>query len=479
MKILFAASEVAPFSKTGGLGDVAAALPAALARRGHRLLVLTPLYGCVNRTLHGLRPLGIEVGGASLHEAPATDGVRRVFIENEALFGRAGVYGEGGGEYPDNAARFAFFSRLLLPAAEALSFSDVDLLHLNDWQTGLAALELARGRGRRAGLTRSVFTIHNLGYQGVFPKELVDELKLGWDAFTPDGLEFYDQVNFLKAGLVFSDLLTTVSPTYATEIQGVEQGFGLDGVLRSRSDRLVGILNGVDHQGWDPSSDPAIAAAYDADAWAGKARCRQALCRELRLEPPPGTMVMGIVSRFASQKGFDLILEALPELVRRGISLAILGNGEGHFEHAFAKAAARHPGRIGLRIGFDEGLAHRIYAGCDAFLMPSLYEPCGLSQLYALRYGSPPIVRRTGGLADTVEEAGEGVGTGFLFDRFDSEALIEAADRALDVFASPERWQALARRGMAEDFSWEVSARAYEAAYQRALGRRAAKVVRS
>lgn len=463
MRILFASAEVSPYSKTGGLGDVAGALPPALVARGHQVVVATPLYGSVERTAHGLRR---RDGGAM--EADL-GGARVIFVENDALYGRSGVYGEGGEEYPDNAERFAFLSRSLLPIAEACFGGAPDILHLNDWQTGLAALELARRKGAAAGVTRSVFTIHNLGYQGIFPKETVDELGIGWDAFTSDGLEFWDQVNFLKAGLAFSDLVTTVSPTYAQEIQGPEQGFGLDGMLRSRADRLMGILNGVDHGVWSPEIDPHLTSRYSREIPAGKRRCRDALAAELEIDAPPQVMVIGIVSRFAAQKGFDLLLEALPRLLEREVAFAILGSGEQRYERWLERAAAASDGRIGLRTGFDEGLAHRIYAGTDAFLMPSLYEPCGLSQLYALRYGSVPIVRRTGGLADTVAQATRDDGTGFLFDDFSADALLAAVDEARVWFADPGAWEGIRARGMAQDHSWDAAARSYEAAYRRAM----------
>lgn len=465
MKIVFASAEVAPFSKTGGLGDVAGALPHALARLGHEVLVVTPLYGSVDRRRHGLQKLGARALGRGLWEKGSEDGARVAFVEDEPLFGRAGVYGEGGGEYPDNAARFGFFSRAILPVAEAVGFGPVDVLHLNDWQTGLAALFLARERGIRPGLTRSVFTIHNLGYQGIFPKEAVDELELGWDAFTPEGLEFHDRLSFMKAGLVFSDRITTVSPTYAREIQQPDQGFGLDGVLRSRASSLVGILNGVDYEQWSPWRDRHIAAAYSSQDLDGKGVCREALCRELELAPERGEIVVGVVSRFAAQKGFDLIIEGLQRILDRGVCLAILGEGEVRFEEALRSAAERNRGRMALRIGFDEGLAHRIYAGSDAFLMPSRYEPCGLSQLYSLQYGAVPIVRETGGLADTVESADGSGGTGFLFGPFTADALVDAVGRAVDAFGDRLRWREIVRRGMEKDFSWDASARRYEEVY--------------
>jgi len=469
LRILFASAEVSPFSKTGGLGDVAAALPVALSRRGHEVTVVSPLYGSVDR--EGMRRLDREVLGRRIWEHGDhgdRSGERRarlLFVEDEALFGRQGIYGEKGEDYTDNARRFGLLSEILLPLADVHVDGPLDLLHLNDWQTGLAAFALARSRGLRPGLTRSVFTIHNLGYQGVFPKETVEALGLSWDAFTPEGFEFYDQLNCMKAGLAFADRITTVSPTYAREIQEPEQGFGLDGILRSRSDRLVGILNGVDYEIWSPEHNPRIAATYSALDLGGKALCREALCEELGVDAEGGLLI-GIVSRFAAQKGFDLLIEALPRLLEQGISFAILGSGEHRYEHAIERAAADYPGRIGLRLGFDEALAHRIYAGADAFLMASLYEPCGLGQLYALRFGAVPIVRATGGLIDTVEDASISEGTGFRFEGFSAAELIGAVLRAADVFADEEEWRALQRRGMSRDFSWGAAAKAYEEVYR-------------
>ena len=465
MNILFASSEVAPWSKTGGLGDVAAALPRALARLGHEVVVVTPLYGCVDRT--GLAATGEKALGVPILAARPADRLTVAFLDHPDFFAnRTSLYGEHGKDYPDNAARFHFLCRALPEAARALGQDRTDVVHLNDWQTGLAALELARTRGLRPGFTRCVMTIHNLGYQGLFDARVVEELGLGWDSFTPDGLEFWGRANFLKAGIAFADRITTVSPTYAREIQTYEQGFGLDGLLRARSDRLHGILNGVDTAEWNPAADPHLPARYTAEDLSGKAMCREKLCRELGVEAS-GRMLVGMVSRIAGQKGFDILLEAIDRLLARDVSLAILGSGEPALVEALQAARARWPGRIGLKVGFDEGFAHRIEAGADAFLMPSRYEPCGLNQMYSLRYGTVPIVRRTGGLADTVEESPHG--TGFLIPSHHAVELLAAVDRALEVFADPERWRALQRRGMAEDHSWDRAAAEYEAVYRQAL----------
>ncbi len=472
MKILFAASEVFPFSKTGGLGDVAAALPKALAARGHDVLVVSPLYGNVDTQKHQVWRTQRFIHRAHLWERRYSDRHSVVFLENVELFSRHGIYGDDRGEFGDNARRFAFLSRSLLETADAVGFGPVDVVHLNDWQTGPAALFLARQRGRRPGLLRTIFTIHNMGYQGRFPKRVVEEEGLGWDAFTPEGLEYHDGVNFLKAGLAFSDQLTTVSPTYAREIQTHEHGFGLDGFLRSRADRLTGILNGIDADEWDPRKDPFLAATYDSKDLSGKAACRKALCDELGIRPGERTLLLGVVSRFAQQKGLELLIAALEPLLHRDVALAVLGSGEKRFEHAFEHAARRWPGRVGVRIGYDNKLAHRVEAGADAFLMPSLYEPCGLNQLYSLRYGTVPIVRRTGGLADTVEDHGEpSGGTGFCMGESSVFSLVHAVDRALDAFHDRPRWAGLVQRGMAQDFSWDKSAAAYEDLYGRSRRR--------
>lgn len=456
MRILFASSEVAPFSKTGGLGDVAFALPAALAERGHEVLVLSPLYGCVERERHRLAPTEAEASGGRLWVAPR-EGPLFAFWESAPHFDRWGVYGEGG-DYPDNAARFAAFSRNLVAAARALGFYP-DVLHLNDWQTAPGTL-FAEG-------TPTVLTIHNLGYQGLFP--LAEARHLFDGAAPPASWTHHGQLAFLKGGIATADLVTTVSPSYAREIRETELGFGLGEVLRARGERLVGILNGIDTAAWDPATDPHLPAHFTRDDRRGKAACKRALQEELGLRVDEGTPLVGMVTRIAGQKGFDLLLPVLDAVLGRRVQLAILGNGDEAIEAALRGFAERHPGQLALRFEFDEPLAHRIYAGADAFLMPSAYEPCGLAQLYSLRYGTLPIVRATGGLRDTVRD-GE---TGFSFEAYRPEALLEALNRALAAHAAREAWEAMVERGMGEDNSWERSGAAYEQAYA-GLSRRSA-----
>lgn len=451
MRILYASAEVTPFSKTGGLGDVAGALPAALARRGNEVLVLSPLYGCVDRERHGLRP-SAEFSGGRLWEAPSQGRLRHAFVESAEHFDRPGIYGEKG-DYPDNAARFISFSRRLLPAARALDVSP-DVLHLNDWQTA-AATHFAR----RAGGPPSVLTIHNLGYQGLFPLAEAGHL---FDAeAVSDAWIHHGQLALLKGGIVTADLVTTVSPTYAREIRETELGFGLGDELRARGDRLVGILNGIDTDAWDPARDPHLPAPFHVGDRGGKRECKRALGRELGLEAEADVLLLGMVSRIVGQKGFDILVPALDQILEMPVELVILGDGDPAIEEALEAHARRHPGRLALRFAFDEGLARRIYAGADAFLMPSAYEPCGLSQLYALRYGALPVVRATGGLRDTVQD-GE---TGFVFEAYEAEAMVRAIARAVSAFGRSESWEAMVERGMREDHSWDRSAAETESVY--------------
>jgi len=451
MRVLFASSEVSPFSKTGGLGDVASSLPMALAERGHEVVVISPLYGSVERERHGLVPTPISSSGGRLWSAPGNGNIRFVFWESPH-FDRPGVYGENG-DYPDNAARFATFSRGLMPIARAMEFSP-DVLHLNDWPTAPATLFTKQGG------PPSVLTIHNLGYQGLFPLEEARHLFDGGSV--PGAWTHYGQLSLLKGGICTADLVTTVSPTYAREIRETELSFGLGEELRSLGDRLVGILNGIDVQEWNPETDPHLPANFGVEDRSGKTACRRALQEELGLERSDALLV-GMVTRIAEQKGFDLLIPALERILHEDLQLVILGNGNPAMEDALRDVAEILPGKFALRLGFDEALAHRIYAGCDAFLMPSAYEPCGLSQLYALRYGTLPVVRATGGLRDTVRD-GE---TGFTFEAYRSEAMMGAIRRALATRTNRARWEEMVEEAMRQDFSWDASARAYEAAYER------------
>ncbi len=471
MRILFLASEVVPFSKTGGLADVAGALPAALAKLGHEVVVVTPLYGSIRSDR--VQPLGKKLTlrfpfgdvVAELHEARISANHRVLFIANGPLFGRPGIYGDNGGEYPDNHRRFAFFSMAALSAAQLVGFAP-DVIQLNDWQTGLAALALRRGyQGTPLERARSVFTIHNLAYQGIFPKQAMRDLGLPWELFTVAGLEFYDQVNFLKAGLVYADALTTVSRRYAEEIQTPEAGWGLDGLLRARRNRLFGILNGVDTGEWNLRTDPLLPANE-------KPSCKRALLERFELASAterPGPPVFGIVSRLASQKGFDLVFPAMERLLREeDLRLVLLGAGDPKLEHAFRALAQRYPDKVGVRFGYDNALAHLIEAGSDFFLMPSLYEPCGLNQMYSLLYGAVPVVRAVGGLEDTVIDVSQPGGNGIKFGPYTVEALEQAIHRALALYREPQRLEDVRWQGMRSDFSWERSARRYLEVYEAA-----------
>jgi starch synthase len=475
MKILFISSEVAPFSKTGGLGDVAGALPAALASLGHDVKVVTPRYREL-RDAARLTPTGQslvlrfpfgELSGPIL-SARLSENLEVLFLENESLYGnRDGLYGDARGEFGDNARRFAYLSVGALQAAQRLRFVP-DIIHANDWQTGLVPVALQRGfRATPMAGARSVFTIHNLAYQGHFPKGVMDDLGLPWELFVAEGgLEFHDAVNFLKGGLVYSDALTTVSPTYAREIQTAEQGYGLEGLLRGRAHRLHGILNGIDAHEWDPQADPFLPACYGPRELAGKAECKRELLKRFGL-PDGDAPVFAIVSRLAWQKGMDLLLEVLPTALQADIRFVGVGSGEGALEDGLRALQARHPKQMSVHIGFDPALSHLVEAGADFFLMPSRYEPCGLNQMYSLRYGTVPIVRATGGLVDTVEGGLDG--NGILFESFHPAALLAAIRRALALYAEPPRLEQFRRRGMEKDFSWDASARKYEALYARLL----------
>ena len=464
MKVLYLASEVAPFSKTGGLADVAAALPAALARRGHEVVLVSPLYASIDRQRHGLTRLGesieVSMGGerlrGELHRAPGEHGLRHLFVANAALFDRPEIYGS----YADNWQRFAFLGRAANAAAEAIRFKP-QILHGNDWQCGAAIFE--------AGEMRTVFTLHNLAYQGNFPLEVAAELDWPPELLNPEALEFYGQLSFLKAGLVSADQLTTVSPTYAREITTPELGVGLEGVIAQRRATLTGILNGIDAHAWDPRRDVQLAVRYGPADLAGKARCKAELQRELGLPEEPDRPLLVMVSRLSEQKGFGLLLPLLEAPLLARAQVAILGSGDADIDGPLRAATARYPRELAVRSGFDEGLAHRLEAGGDFFLMPSRYEPCGLNQMYSMRYGTPPVVRATGGLADTVVDAARPDGTGFVFTDFTSAALRQTIDRALTAYRQPGEVARLQHNGMRLDFSWERSAAAYEHVYERAF----------
>ncbi|MCS7206739.1 MAG: glycogen synthase GlgA [Dehalococcoidia bacterium] len=481
LRVAMAAPEIAPFARTGGLGDVLGALPKALAALGVQVSLYMPAYRCV---LQGGFPwedtgvtLSVPLSGRreSAHVLRTRlDGTVPVYlVRADAYFDRDHLYGPPGQDYPDNAARFVVFSRAVL---EALRREPPHILHCHDWQTALAIAFLKAQPERYPELrgTKTVFTVHNLGYQGLFWGLDWHLLELPEGLFSPRYLEFYGKINFLKGGLVFADALTTVSPTYAQEVQTPEYGFGLEGVFRERAQDLVGILNGVDDTVWDPQRDPFIVRRYGRrDSASGKAACKAHLQSLLGLTADAHTPLLAMVSRLTEQKGIDLVMAGWDALMGMGVQFVLLGRGEERYEAFFQEAAARSPGRVAVRLAFEDALAHHILAGADMLLMPSRYEPSGLTQMYALRYGTVPIVRATGGLKDTVQEfdPATGQGTGFLFDAYNATAMLEAVGRALRVYGQPRLWRALVRNGMGMDFSWERSARAYLALYERLVGR--------
>ena len=478
MKILFAASEVAPFAKTGGLADVAGSLPQALAALGHDVRVVLPRYRQIDRERFGLRhaatlhvPLASWKERCDILEGRLGKDVTAYFINKDIYYDRPGLYGTPQGDYTDNAERFIFFSRALPELCRVLDFTP-DIIHCNDWQTGLVPLYVNRLAADVPQLSRArtVFTIHNLGYQGVFWHWDMGLTGLGWEVFTPQGIEFWGHMNLLKAGIVYGDIITTVSTTYAREIQTPEYGHGLDGVLRSRSDDLVGIVNGIDYAEWDPARDAAIPQTYSAARLGGKAVCKEALQTELGL-PQEAMPLLGLVTRLTDQKGLDILMDALPPLLARQVQLVILGNGDERYHRLLTEMAGRYPDRMRVLLRYDDVLARKIYAGSDLFLMPSRYEPCGLGQMHALRYGAVPVVRRTGGLADTVisYHPRTGQGTGFLFNAYTGVALAACVRRALTVYQDPKQWKLIVQAGMKVDFSWTHSAREYEKVYRKAL----------
>jgi starch synthase len=482
LNLMVAASEATPYAKTGGLADVAGALPRELAKLGHDVILVLPRYRDVDQsgrtfrsvvtlpipTPQGILPAVIEEDLVPVGDRP--DGLRVWAIGNDTYFDRPGLYQEAGVDYPDNLDRFVFFSRAIIETMAYLRRErgwQTDLLHLHDWQTALCAVYLKTTDAARAEINgaKTVLTIHNAGYQGMFPASQYPKVGLATSWFGVDGLEFYGSVNLLKGGMIFSDFLTTVSPTYAKEILTPEGGFGLDGVLRNRRTQFTGILNGIDVDVWNPATDPYLPARYTVRNLVNKAICKRALCRDFGL-PERDWPLIAVIGRMVPQKGFDLIEQAIPTLIKLDLQLVILGTGEPATEERFNALHERFPDKFGLRIGFDEGLAHRIEGGADMFLMPSQYEPCGLTQLYSLRYGTIPIVRNTGGLADTVvpyssRKSNPKKATGFHISQHTAESLIAAVEEALPVFQGVEMWNMLIQNGMNTDVSWGRSARAY------------------
>ena len=481
LKILFVASEATPFAKSGGLADVAGSLPQALRLLGHDVQVVLPAYPQVDKApvIPRKAPQSVEITmqgvarRASLKQA-VYDGVPYWFVDTPDLYQREGLYSGPYGDYPDNGMRFGFFCRALLELARTLDFPP-DLIHLHDWQTGLVPVLLNTSYSNDPffARTRTLLTIHNLGYHGTFPFSLLPQLELPGDLTSPAALEYYGNLSLLKGGIVFADMVNTVSPTYCREIQTPEQGYGLDGLLRERSAHLHGILNGLDEQGWNPVQDPALPHNYSAQQLKNKQKCKALLQQALGLEVRADVALVVVISRLDRQKGINLIETIWPQLLERPLQFALLGSGTPENMRFWQERQGANPGQVSINLTFNEGLSRRLYAAADLLLVPSLYEPCGLTQMIALKYGALPLVRRTGGLADTVVDVDEhpDKGNGFVFDHFDPWALLTTIDRALHHYSQAQIWTKWIKRGMQQDFSWAPSAREYLKLYRRMTGK--------
>ncbi len=477
LNLVMAASEAAPYAKTGGLADVVGALSKALVARGISVSVFLPLYAQIDQKRFPLKSTGktitvpisdrFETGEIFSHEIA---GVQYYFIKHDPYFSRPGLYGTNEGDYADNAARFVFFSRAVLESIKALDLRP-HILHSHDWHTGLIPVYLKTVYLNEPSFqeTATLFTIHNLGYQGIFWHYDWHLLELPWDYFNHEALEFYGKINFMKGGLVFADALSTVSPTYAKEIQTAEYGYRLEGVLRKRRKDLFGILNGIDTEEWDPSRDPEIASTYDAKALQGKEKCKAALQKEVGLPVEKEVPLLGMISRLSEQKGIDLIVSIFDKAMAAGAQMIILGNGDKGYEMRLEALAKGYPSQAVVKIAYDHVLAHRIEAGADIFLMPSKYEPCGLNQMMSLRYGTVPVVRATGGLDDTIIQFNPDTlkGNGFKFKAYTATAFFRQIQSALSLYREKKKWRALIRNGMEGNYSWDASAEKYLTLYRR------------
>src|SRR5213080_3849226 len=487
MHIAFVASECVPFSKTGGLADVVGALPRALAAAGHEVSIYIPRYRLTRipeerMVVQSITvPFDDQYRFCSIVTGAGYAGVRFYFVDYPPFFDRDGLYGTASGDFPDNAERFTLFSRAVLEASKILGVPQV--FHCHDWQSALVPVMLRTLYSEDPAFREvaTVFTIHNMGYQGLFPPDTLPLLMLPWDLFTMSKMEFFGNVNFLKGALVYSDFITTVSRKYSQEIQTAEFGFGLEGVLRDRAATVTGILNGVDYDEWSPQNDKFTAAKYSPQDLSGKIQCKQDLLNAFGVTNPNLRLpVIGIVSRFAAQKGFDLISQVMDRLAREEMVVVALGAGDKPYEDMFLRLNRQFPNKIAVKIAYDNALAHKIEAGSDMFLMPSRYEPCGLNQIYSLKYGTVPIVRATGGLDDTIEpwDPRTGKGTGFKFVEYSGESLLLTIKQALQAYRDQTSWQQLMRNGMNKDFSWNASAREYGKVYERVRQARAAAAAR-
>jgi starch synthase len=481
MNVLLASSEVFPFAKTGGLADVAGALPKALKKLGVDVRVIMPKYKGIEEKGFPIRYTGKRIScviserqvDAEIVESQY-DGVTVYLIDKDEYYYRDNLYSTQDGDFIDNAERFIFFSKAIIETIKVTGFLP-DCIHCNDWQTALVPVFLKVSHRQDPLLSRiaSLLTIHNLGYQGLFWHLDWHLLNMGWEYFTPNFLEFYGKINCLKGGIVFSDILNTVSNKYSREIQTTEFGSGLEGILRTRKDDLYGIVNGIDYDEWNPKTDKHIPVQFDGNAIEGKKACKTALQKAFNLPTDEGKLLVSSISRLADQKGFDLVSEGFDRLLSLGVQYVLLGTGERKYHELFTRLNEKHPDSFSIKIAYDNALAHLIEAGSDVFLMPSRYEPCGLNQLYSLKYGTVPVVRAVGGLEDTIhdEPADPQSQTGFKFRDYTVDAMIMALERALDLYRNPAEWGTLMRRCMEKDFSWEKSAGEYVALYEKAVQR--------
>lgn len=479
MRIAIVSPEAVPFAKTGGLADVAGALPKELAQAGHEVRLVMPKYGVVDAAKYGLVrtgnsvsvPLGDKTVGGEIFTS-SHDGFTVIFIQNDEYFLRDELYGNKTGDFPDNASRFVFFSKGTLLCLKELGF-EPDIINVNDWQSALIPLFLKSIYKDDPFFkkTATLLTIHNLGYQGLFWHLDMPLLGVGWDYFTPEGIEFWGKINFLKAGIVYADLINTVSSKYAQEITTPEFGFGLDGVLKTRRDDLFGIVNGIDTDIWNPRTDTFITKQYGPETLADKVENKKTLLDAFYLPQKPETPLIGIISRLADQKGFDILAEAMEEIMAMDLMMVVLGTGEARYHELLTQLGKRYPTKLGVKLAFNLGLSHLIEAGADMFLMPSRYEPCGLNQMMSMRYGTVPVVRDTGGLSDTVSDYREKTktGTGVTFADYDAKSLVAAIKRALSLYAKKAHWETIMKNDMSVDFSWRASAEKYERLYGEAI----------
>lgn len=477
LNILFVTSETEPFAKTGGLADVSGALPQIIRELGHEIRIMMPRYGTISERkfkLHDvirLREIPIPVGNTEIighvnssFISSLKAKVQVYFLANKGLYDRAGLYSDPHSkkDYADNDERFIFFCRGVLETLKKLGWQP-DVIHCNDWQTGLipAYLKTIYKDDPFFKDVKTIFTIHNLGYQGAFPDTSFDKTGLPGDTFTLEGVECYGKLNFMKAGLVYSDIITTVSEKYAKEITTAEYGAGLDGVLKKRKKNLLGLLNGIDYSVWNPETDSLIESRYDAKSLEAKEENKIALVKRFGLEYKENVPVIGLITRLVDQKGIDLIKEAADQIMKLDIQFIMIGAGEKHYHDFFEQLRKKYPKKAGIMFGMNEEIAHLIEAGSDMYLMPSRYEPCGLNQMYSLKYGTVPIVRATGGLDDTIQDVKGSNGTGFKFKNYASKDLLKAIQRAITAYGNKKTWQKIMRNGMAKDFSWESSAKKY------------------